>query len=154
MRAVLLHNIRSAHNVGSIFRTADAAGIDKIYLSGYTPRPIDRFGRIQKDIAKTALGAESSVQWVSSTPKKACADMRALKGDVVGVELDFRAIDYRSYVPKESVLYIVGSEVLGMSPALRTQCDVLLEIPMRGTKESLNVGVAAGIVLFAGLPQG
>ena len=61
--ALLLHNIRSAHNVGSIFRTADAAGASHIYLSGYTPRPVDRFGRAQKEIAKTALGAERFIPW-------------------------------------------------------------------------------------------
>ena len=60
---VILHNIRSTHNVGSIFRTADAAGVSHIYISGYTPTPIDKFGRKQKDIAKTALGAEDSVHW-------------------------------------------------------------------------------------------
>ncbi len=148
--AVLLHNIRSAHNVGSIFRTADAAGVSKIYLSGYSPIPTDRFGRIQKDIAKTALGAERSVPWeYSKTPDSI---IRRLSGDgwgIVGVEQDARATDYRSYTLTEPTLILFGNEVRGLSPTLRKRCDTLLEIPMRGSKESLNVSVAAGIILFS-----
>ena len=122
MRALLLHNIRSAHNVGSLFRTADAAGIERIYLSGYTPRPIDRFGRPQKDIAKTALGAELSVEWISATPQRAVREMQSLGATVVGIEQDARAIEYRTYMAPESVLYVVGSEVRGMSASLRALC--------------------------------
>ncbi len=148
--AVLLHNIRSAHNVGSIFRTADAAGVTRIYLSGYTPIPVDRFGRPQKDIAKTALGAETSLAWeYHKTPSKVLKQLKAAGWEVVGIEQDARARDYRTFAPTRSTLCILGNEVKGISKTLRDQCDVLLEIPMYGTKESLNVSVAAGIVLFA-----
>lgn len=147
--AVLLHNIRSAHNVGSIFRTSDAAGVSRVFLSGYTPTPIDRFGRPQKDIAKTALGAEL-VPWEYS--KNAPSLIRRLKKEgwiIVGVEQDARAIDYREFSVVEKTVFVMGNEVLGISPQLRALCNVLVEIPMHGKKESLNVSVAAGIVLFS-----
>lgn len=147
--AIMLHNIRSAHNVGSIFRTADAAGVAKIYLSGYAPLPLDRFGRPQKEIAKTALGAESTIPWeYAQSPGTIIKQLKKEGWMVVGVEQDNRAIDYRSFKPEGPTLMILGNEVRGMSKSLRDRCDVLVEIPMRGAKESLNVSVAAGIALF------
>lgn len=146
---VLLHNVRSAHNVGSIFRTSDAAGVSKVYLSGYTPRPVDAFGRMQKDIAKTALGAEQFLAWeYAKDPMTLIAKARAEGFVIIGIEQDARALDYRSHEMKEKTLFVLGNEVRGMSPKLRAACDLLLEIPMRGKKESLNVAVAAGIILF------
>jgi tRNA G18 (ribose-2'-O)-methylase SpoU len=148
--AVMLHNVRSAHNVGSIFRTADAAGVSKIYLSGYTPVPIDRFGRPQKEIAKTALGAEKYIPWVyAKTPRGIVKKVRDEGFMIVGVEQDTRSRDYRTYIPEKPTLFIFGNEVRGLSAQLRTACDILIQIPMFGTKESLNVAVAAGIVLFS-----
>ncbi|MBI5003821.1 RNA methyltransferase [Candidatus Kaiserbacteria bacterium] len=148
--ALLLHNIRSAHNVGSIFRTADAAGVSRIYLSGYTPTPVDRFGRAQKEIVKTALGAEKDVSWeYAATPAPFIRRMKKEGWRIVGVEQDARATDYRALTLDRPTLFILGNEVRGISPSLRGQCDVLTEIPMHGKKESLNVAVAAGIVLFA-----
>lgn len=162
--AVLLHNVRSAHNVGSIFRTCDAAGAAKVYLSGYTPAPIDRFGRPQKDIAKTALGAERGVPWeYHKTSAKLLRDLKQSGYQIVGVEQDRRALDYRTFKPSRPTVFVFGNEVRGLSPSMRDACDVILEIPMRGAvvrqahhprhsgrgKESLNVSVAAGIVLFA-----
>lgn len=147
--AVLLHNIRSAHNVGSIFRTADAAGVRQVYLSGYTPTPCDRFGRVQKEIAKTALGAEKFLPWeYVRTPVTLLRRLKKHGWAVVGVEQDVRSIDYRRFRVKKPTLLIFGNEVRGLSPALRNVCDTLVEIPMRGEKESLNVSVAAGVVLF------
>lgn len=146
---VLLHNIRSAHNVGSIFRTADAAGVSKVYLSGYSPRPLDRFGRSQKEIAKTALGAEKFLVWeYAKTPEMLLRKLRVDGFRIIGVEQDKRSRDYRSLRPRGKTLFVFGNEVRGLSPALRDACDELVEIPMRGRKESLNVAVAAGIVLF------
>ncbi len=150
-RAVLLHNIRSAHNVGSIFRTADGAGITEIILSGYTPTPVDRFQRPQKDIAKTALGAERSIPWVDvKTPLSTIRRKKKEGMQVVGVEQDARSVDYRTLRTDAPLLFIFGNEVRGLSKSLRDVCDTLVEIPMHGKKESLNVSVAAGIVLFAG----
>lgn len=145
---ILLHNIRSAHNVGSIFRTADAAGVAKIYLTGYTPCPIDRFGRPQKDIAKTALGAEKSVPWeYAKTAQEVIKRLKKEGWSIVGVEQDVRSRDYRETLPAKCA-FVFGNEVRGLSPALRDVCDILVEIPMHGKKESLNVSVTAGIVLF------
>ncbi|MBI2048527.1 MAG: TrmH family RNA methyltransferase [Parcubacteria group bacterium] len=145
---VLLHNIRSAHNVGSIFRTSDAAGVERIILSGYTPRPVDRFGRGQKDIAKTALGAEKSVPWeYVKTPQEIINKLHANGWSIIGVEQDARAKNYREPLPLKRV-FVLGNEVRGLSHTMRAQCDMLIEIPMRGKKESLNVSVAAGIILF------
>jgi len=148
--AVLLHNIRSAHNVGSIFRTADAAGVSRIYLSGYTPKPTDRFGRAQKEIKKTALGAETFLPWEhNAAPDAFIIEMKKKDWSIVGVEQDARAVDYRKFKPRKPTLFIFGNEVLGLSKELRAKGDKLIEIPMRGRKESLNVSVAAGVILFA-----
>ncbi len=148
--SVLLHNIRSTHNVGSIFRTSDAAGVSHIYLSGYTPTPIDRFGRVRKDIAKTALGAEVSVPWSRVSDVSVCiSDLKQAGWNIVGVEQDAKSLDYRTYRVKQPTLFILGNEVKGLSLSLRKKCDALIEIPMRGKKESLNVSVAAGIILFS-----
>ena len=161
--AVLLHNVRSAHNVGSIFRTAEAAGVSRVFLSGYTPTPLDRFGRPHKEIAKTALGAETFLRWEYEKRPHACIERLRKEGwEIVGVEQDTRARDYRSFKPVKPTLCIFGNEVLGLSKSIRDLCDDLIEIPMRGAmvrqahhprhtgcgKESLNVSVAAGVVLF------
>ncbi len=147
--AVLLHNIRSSHNVGSIFRTADAAGVSRMYLSGYTPSPTDRFERVQKDIAKTALGAEKTVPWEYNKKPSMITELKRTGWRIVGVEQDNRSRDYRSFTLAHPTLFVFGNEVKGLSSALKKKCDELIEIPMRGTKESLNVSVAAGIVLFS-----
>ena len=147
--AMLLHNIRSAHNVGAIFRTADAAGVKKIYLSGYTPTPVDRFGRPSKEIGKTALGGELSVQWeYMKNPASVISKLKKDGWQIVGVEQDARAINYKEFKMSGPTLIILGNEVRGISKSLRDKCDTLVEIPMHGKKESLNVSVAAGIVLF------
>lgn len=148
---VILHNIRSAHNVGSIFRTADGAGVSKIFLVGYTPHPVDRFGREQPEIQKTSLGAARVVPWEAyDAIEPLIAQLRAESVAIVAVEQHARAIDYRTYAPKEDVAYILGNEVDGVSWEMCDTADAIVYIPMHGTKESLNVSVAAGIVLFAG----
>lgn len=138
--------------MGSIFRTADGAGVLHIYLSGYTPRPLDKFKRPQKDIQKTALGAEEVVPWTyMSTAEEVIAKLRQDGWCIVGVEQDARAQDYRTLKIIQPTLFIFGTEVTGIDSELRDLCDDLIEIPMVGTKESLNVSVVAGIVLFATL---
>ncbi len=150
--SVLLHNIRSAHNVGSIFRTCDAAGVSRVYLTGYTPAPTDRFGRAQKDIAKTALGAERTVAWeYHKNPLSLIVKLKKDGKRIVGIEQDERAQNYRSLTLKKQIVFLLGNEVRGLSKQLRDACDTIVEIPMRGKKESLNVSVAAGIVLFASI---
>ena len=148
--AVLLHNIRSAHNVGSIFRTCDAAGVSRVYLTGYTPTPTDRFGRVQKNIAKTALGAERSVPWeYYKNPLKLVGQLKRDGVWIVAVEQSSRSINYRKLKSGKQALFIFGNEVRGISKSILTACDSVVEIPMHGKKESLNVSVAAGIILFA-----
>jgi 23S rRNA (guanosine2251-2'-O)-methyltransferase len=148
--AVLLHNIRSVHNVGSVFRTSDAAGVSKVFLSGYTPTPVDRFGYARKDLSKVALGAEKNLSWeYEKNPYRVIAELRAEGWQIVGVEQDTRSIDYRKFHSGKPTLLVFGNEVRGISSALRNKCDRLIEIPMHGKKESLNVSVAAGIVLFS-----
>ncbi len=146
---VLLHNIRSTHNVGSMFRTADAAGVSHIYISGYTPSPLDRFGRKQKDIAKTALGAEDSVPWSKAgVVKKLVAELKIQGFSVVALEQSEKSVDYKKVTLEKKVLFVVGNEVKGISRELLKLADVVAEIPMKGEKESLNVSVAFGIALF------
>ena len=146
---VLLHDIRSAHNVGSVFRTADAIGVSNMVLTGYTPCPLDRFGRPVASIAKTALGAEISITWSYEKDPLAVMSVYKQKGyTIVGLEQDERAIDYKQFSSTDKILFLVGSEVSGLSSELRENCDVLIEIPMKGKKESLNVAVAFGIAIF------
>jgi tRNA G18 (ribose-2'-O)-methylase SpoU len=148
--AVLLHNVRSAHNVGSVFRTSDAAGVSKVFLSGYTPRPIDKFERVQPAITKTALGADRYIPWeYEKNPYRIIARLREEGWQIVAVEQDKSSIDYRKFRPKKKTLFIFGNEVRGMSAFLRKKCDSIIEISMRGKKESLNVSVTAGIILFS-----
>ena len=146
---LILPDIRSALNVGAIFRTADAVGIDKIFLTGVTPRPTDKFDRVQKDIAKSALGAETTVPW--EYKKTLIPLIRSLKKDgyiVIALEQDNKAIDYRKIKLPKKMAVILGPEVEGLNKKILGECDLITFIPMYGTKESLNVSVAAGIALF------
>ena len=146
---VLLNDIRSAHNVGSMLRTAEAIGVKCVHLSGFTPKPLDRFKRPVSAIAKTALGAELTIPWeYSEEPLSLIDELKRQGFTVIGLEQDARAVDYKKYSPACPVLLIVGSEVVGMSKELRSACDTIIEIPMRGEKESLNVSVAFGIAFF------
>lgn len=146
---MLLHDIRSSHNVGSLLRTGDAIGVSRVYLSGYTPLPVDRFKRPNKEIAKTALGAEDTIPWNHCDGFEEVLTLAKQDGFVIiGLEQDERAVDYKKIDTPEKALLVVGSEVEGMAPELRALCDTLIEIPMYGKKESLNVAVAAGIALF------
>lgn len=147
---VVLHNIRSLHNVGSIFRTADAVGIEKIYLCGITPKPVDRFGKLRQQLTKVSLGAEKSVPWekVSSTTKL-IDRLKKDKWNVFGIEQSKGSTPYFKVkrVPPKTVL-VLGNEVNGLPKSVLGRCDKVLEIPMNGRKESLNVSVSFGIVAF------
>ncbi|MEK7610250.1 MAG: TrmH family RNA methyltransferase [Patescibacteria group bacterium] len=146
---LILHNLRGAHNVGAIFRLADAIGAEKIFLTGYTPRPIDRYGRINKKVAKTALGAERLVTWSGLTrPGSLFATLRRDGYQLVALEQSARSVDYKKFLPTERAALIIGNELRGVDPAILKQCDTIVEIPMRGGKESLNVVVATAVALF------
>lgn len=152
MKYLILENIRSAYNVGAMFRTADGAGVDKIFLVGYTPCPIDRFARIQPEIQKTSLGASMSIPWEHfAEPAQFIQQLQAEQIQIVPVEQTKSSIQLADFSVPEKVAYVMGNEVEGVSPAFLSTADTIIEIPMLGEKESLNVSVAAGIVLYHGL---
>ena len=148
---LVLENIRSAHNVGQLFRTSDGAGVSSIILSGYTPTPIDRFGRVDQKMMKTSLGATTSVPWKHTNDEELIKCLQNYKRDgfsIVAIEQAPRAVSLYDFSVPSQVVYILGNEIDGVSKAVLDSADTILEIPMQGMKESLNVGVAGGIVLF------
>lgn len=150
---LILHDIRSAHNVGSMFRTADGAGVDEIVLSGYSPVPPKKdalyLTDADKALRKTALGAEESMVWKKVTSLTRLVNQLRKEGyEIVALEQATGSIDYRQYRGKHKVALIVGNEVGGVVEKVLKNCDTILEIPMRGKKNSLNVSVATGIALY------
>lgn len=151
---VVLHDIRSAHNVGSVFRTADAVGCTSLYLCGITPAPLDRFGRAQPDIAKVALGAEGWLPWEYAQSCTRLLDRLKKEGHtILALEQSKQSVPYTAIrISKkqwERTVLVIGNEVQGLSRAVLNRADHIIEIPMHGRKESLNVAVAFGIVTFA-----
>ncbi|MDO8584811.1 MAG: RNA methyltransferase [bacterium] len=149
----ILYNIRSLFNVGSIFRTADAAGIEKLYLCGITPTPFDVFDRPRPEIAKVALGAEKTVPWEHARSTAKVIELLRRDGyKIVALEQSKKSVPYYTLRATRHALrkvaLIVGHEVKGVAPAILKRCDAVIEIPMYGKKESLNVGVAFGVVAF------
>jgi tRNA G18 (ribose-2'-O)-methylase SpoU len=146
----ILHNIRSAHNVGSLFRSADGIGVDKVYCVGYTPIPALPAKRYlnasEKQIRKTALGAESIVFWErrrSLTPL--LHGLRADGFQIIGLEIAPGSMEYSRLIPQKRVAIILGNEIRGISKKVLASCDVIVSIPMRGEKGSLNVSVAGAV---------
>ena len=176
--------------MGAIFRTADAAGVSKIILCGYTPAPVDRFGRENKGLIKASLGAEKNIEWekaenfkevikklknYSSGHSQKCTDIFLLKNSscsaqsasqgisdnthsnnflafkIVAIEQSEKAIDYRKIkkIKAKNVALVFGNEVEGLSKKDLELCDYIAELPMLGKKESLNVSVCTGIVLYS-----
>ncbi len=151
---LILFNIRSAYNVGAIFRTADAAGVDKIYLVGVTPCPADKFGRVSGQIAKTALGAEKAVVWeYKKTIALLIAKLKKEGVQIIALEQAENSLDYRKLKPKGSWALVLGEETKGLPKSVLNKCDNVAEISMKGEKESLNVSVATGVALFQLLGQ-
>ena len=148
-KILILDNIRSTHNVGSIFRTADAVGISKIYLVGVTPAPIDRFGRERNDISKVALGAEKNIKWEHiENILDIIGSLKKEGFEIVALEQSENSVDYKEFVSPNKMALILGEEVSGIEKETLDVCDSIIEIPMRGEKESLNVSVATGVALF------
>ena len=146
---LILHNIRSVHNVGAIFRTADAISVEKIYLTGYTPSPIDKYGKHRKDLSKTALGSEKTILWEKN--KNISSVITSLKKEgfnIVAIEQTPNSLDYKRHKPDKKSAFLLGNEVKGLSAQTLSKVDAVLEISMKGEKESLNVSVACGVVLF------
>lgn len=153
---VVAHNIRSTYNIGSIFRTCEGFGVSKIILSGYSPYPRSKndprlphiADKLTKQIHKSALGAESMIPFEHFDT----LDLAHLKRKgfrIVGLEQNEQSIMINQYKTPEKVVLLLGEEVNGITPDLIKECDDLIEIPMRGKKESFNVSVAAGIALYA-----
>ena len=148
-KILILENIRSTHNVGAMFRTADAVGVTKIFLCGYTPAPIDRFGRVRPDIAKSALGAENTIPWESvESAVDVVTQLKAQQVVTIALEQHVNSVDYKTITPTDDTAVVVGNEVDGVSQEVLELVDVSAEIPMVGSKESLNVSVATGVLLF------
>ncbi len=147
----VLHNIRSAYNVGSMFRTSDGVGVVKLYLCGVTPCPVDQFGRVNEKIHKVALGAEKSVAWQYGASTVRCINTLKKQGFLIyALEQHVASVSYNMVnVPKTNKLaLIVGNEIDGLPLGILKKADTIIEIPMKGLKESLNVSVAFGVAAF------
>ena len=142
--SVILNNIRSTYNVGSIFRTSDGAMVEKIYLCGYTPAPP------KKEVLKTALGSTESVQWeYVNDPLEVVKKLKAEGYTIAALELaDGSILHYETPLDSFPLALIIGNEITGVAQELLDECDLALEIPQYGIKQSLNVAVAYGISIF------
>lgn len=138
---VIVHNIRSLYNVGSIFRNAAAFGIEKLYLTGYTGQPP------RKEISKVALGAENIVSWKACRIEEAILECRSDNLMVYGLENTQNAINLQEFQPKTDIALVLGNEVEGIDPETLQKLDDCLIIPMKD-KKSLNVSVASGIAMY------
>ena len=147
----IINNIRSNYNTGSILRTADGAGIKKVYLTGITPCPIDRFGRKNKALSKVSLGAEDYLQWEHKKSATRTLDKLKKQGyNIIAIEQDksSKPLFDAKLAKNSKIAIILGNEVKGLSNAILKRADTILEIPMRGKKESLNVSVAFGVAVY------
>ena len=150
---IILHNIRSLYNVGSIFRTADAVGAEKIYLTGITPEPIDVLGRWRQRLTKVSLGAEKSLAWEKQTSLTRVIKRLGTEGfNVIALEQSPRSKSPKTIIKSlkksSKIALIAGSETKGLAPGILKVVDYILELPMAGQKESLNVAVALGVAAY------
>ena len=151
---LLLHNIRSTHNVGSIFRSADGFGVTNIVMTGYTPYPTyhgdkrlpHEAAKLTKQIEKTALGATASVPFEHHDNLLTWLESNTLP--LVALEQAPTSVSLHEFSAPESFVLVLGEEVSGVEKFLLEACDFIVEIPMTGMKESFNVSVAAGIALY------
>lgn len=150
---LILENLRSVENTGSIFRTAEGLGVSKIVCVGTTPTPLDRFSRKRTDFAKVALGAEEMVDWEYAKAEdlqQTADDLRQQGFKILALEQYSDSTPLQAVSSKlQAFALIVGNEVEGVSQEALALSDEVVEIPMRGKKESLNVSVATGIALYA-----
>lgn len=155
--ALIVHDIRSSHNVGSLLRTAEGLGVEKVYLTGYTPYPARASdtrlphlaAKQTRQIAKTALGAEKLAFWEHHQDINTVLNNLTDRGYIItGLEQDQRSIPLPDYNAPQKIALLLGSEVDGIDPKLRKICSDLVEIPMFGSKESFNVAQAAAMTLY------
>lgn len=154
---LVIHNVRSCHNVGSMLRTADGLGVSKVYFSGYSPYPLRKkdprlphiAAKAAAQISKTALGAERSVAWaVEPDFSKLAQRLKDDKWQMVALEQTSGAKALKDWSPTGKVALVVGAEVGGLDKSVLKLCDEAVYIPMKGSKESFNVSVAAAISLW------
>jgi tRNA G18 (ribose-2'-O)-methylase SpoU len=150
---LILHNIRSAHNVGAIFRTADGCGVQHIFLTGYTPTPPDNSRpyttKPERKLIKTALGAHEFVAWSKhENVDEVFQELHQKNFQIIALEQDEKSINYQKFKPEFPIALVLGNEPKGIDLPTLEKCDIIIDIPMRGKKKSLNVSVAAGIVMY------
>lgn len=156
---VLAHNMRSAYNVGALFRTADGAGAEKVFLTGYSPTPALSgalyVAPAQRMIAKTALGAEKMMLWEhTQSLSSVMARLRREGWAIVALEQHPRSIAYDTYKYPDKTAILVGNEPRGIDARTLAKCDAIVEIPMYGSKNSLNAVVALGIAGYTVIGKG
>jgi 23S rRNA (guanosine2251-2'-O)-methyltransferase len=154
---VIAHNLRSSHNVGSLLRTAEGLGVEQVYLTGYTPYPVELNDqrlphiaqKVSKQIHKTSLNAEDTVAWKHSDDLQTIlTDLQAQGYTVCAIEQAQNSIPLPLYEPTDKIALLVGREVEGIELAVLHACDTIIEIPMFGKKESFNVVQAAAMALY------
>lgn len=146
---LVIHNVRSSHNVGSLIRTADGVGVEEVILSGYTPGPYDKFKRLNKELAKTSLGAHETV--TIRRTESLLEEISRLKKEgwyTIAAESGKEGVPYTTIPSHELYVCVVGNEVEGIEADVLRGVDVIAEIPMKGKKESLNVATAGAVLLF------
>lgn len=155
--ALIAHNLRSTHNVGSLFRTAEGLGVAKLWLTGYTPHPATEaderlphiVDKLTNQIHKTALGTEKMLEWAYETDIESVVNKLRRDGyTIAAIEQFSGSIPLHTYNANEDIAVIIGREVEGIEPEVLALCDVILEIPMDGRKESFNVVQAASMALY------
>lgn len=154
---LIVDNIRSANNVGSLLRTAEGIGVKEVFLCGFTPYPLAKDDerppylaqKIDRRINKTALGASVSQEWrYFNNSSKPINFLREHNVEIIGLEQSVNSKPLTEYSPRDSIGLIIGNEVTGISTSTLSLCDQILEIPMAGEKESFNVSIAAAMALF------
>lgn len=154
---IIVNDIRSAHNVGSLIRTADGFGVSHIYFTGYTPYPVTKndkrlphiSSKITTQISKTALGAENEVFWSHHQNLiDLISKLKSENYEIIALEQNNKSISIREFVTQKNTAVLIGNEVNGIDPALIELCDKIVEIPMFGKKESLNVVQATAVLLY------
>lgn len=147
---LILHRVRSAYNVGSMFRSADGIGVDKIFVTGFTQAPSEKEYVLQtkaeKMLSKTALGADKYVSWEKvQSIGKVIERLKKENFQIIALEQNENSVDYRKFKTADKIALIVGNEPKGIDKRILKKCNSVIEIPMRGKKQSLNVAVALGI---------
>lgn len=154
---LLVNDIRSTHNVGSIIRTAECFGVSHIYFTGYTPYPTTKndsrlphvSSKLTTQISKTSLGAERDISWSHhQNLQDLISKLKSENFEIIALEQDSSSIPIEKFVPSKNSAFLLGNEVKGIDPDLMSLCDKIVEIPIFGKKESLNVVQATAIMLY------